>query len=60
MFEDFTKIIFRSIKLDKDLYKDPNTFGDLSLYYAGLIMVLDGVTGAMASTLFGMRMVRKK
>ena len=46
MFEDFTKIIFRSIKLDKGLYKDPNTFGDLSLYYAGLIMVLDGVAGA--------------
>jgi hypothetical protein len=53
MFEDFTKIIFRSIKLDKDLYKDPNTFGDLSLYYAGLIMVLDGVAGAIAlSTLY--------
>ena len=53
MFEDFTKIIFRSIKLDKDLYKDPNTFGELSLYYAGLIMVLDGVAGAIAlSTLY--------
>ena len=48
MFEDFTKIIFRSIKLDKGLYKDPNTFGELSLYYAGLIMVLDGVAGAIA------------
>ena len=53
MFEDFTKIIFRSIKLDKGLYKDPNTFGELSLYYAGLIMVLDGVAGAIAlSTLY--------
>jgi len=29
MFEDFTKIVFRSIKLDKGLYKDPNTFGEL-------------------------------
>ena len=48
MFEEFSKIIFRSIKLDKSLYKDPNTFGDLSLYYAGLNMVLDGVAGAIA------------
>ncbi len=53
MFEEFSKIIFRSIKLDKSLYKDPNTFGDLSLYYAGLIMMLDGVAGAIAlSTLY--------
>ena len=53
MFEDFSKVIFRSIKLDKNLYKDPNTFRELSLYYAGLIMVLDGVAGAIAlSTLY--------
>ena len=53
MFEYFLKVIFRSIKLDKNLYKDPNTFGELSLYYAGLIMVLDGVAGAVAlSTLY--------
>ena len=53
MFENFTKVIFRSIKLDKNLYKDPNSFGELSLYYAGLIMALDGVAGAIAlSTLY--------
>ena len=53
MFEYFSKVIIRSIKLDKSLYKDPNTFGELSLYYAGLIMVLDGVAGAIAlSTLY--------
>ena len=53
MFEDFSKVIFRSIRLDKNLYKDPNSFGELSLYYAGLIMVLDGVAGAIAlSTLY--------
>ena len=53
MFENFSKIIIRSIKLDKNLYKDPNTFGELSIYYAGLIMVLDGVAGAIAlSTLY--------
>ena len=48
MFEDFSKIIIRSIKLDKSLYKDPNTFGELSIYYAGLIMILDGIAGAIA------------
>ena len=48
MFEHFSKVIFSSIKLDKNLYKDPNTFGELSLYYAGLIMILDGVAGAVA------------
>ena len=53
MFEDFSKVIFRSIRLDKSLYKDPNTFGELSIYYAGLIMVLDGVAGSIAlSTLY--------
>ena len=48
MFEDFLKTIFRSIKLEKNLYKEPNTFGEMSLYYAGLIMILDGIAGATA------------
>ena len=53
MFEYLSKVIIRSIRLDKSLYKDPNTFGELSLYYAGLIMVLDGIAGAIAlSTLY--------
>ena len=52
MFEYFSKVIIRSIKLDKNLYKDPNSFGELSLYYAGLIMVLDGVAGAIALSTF--------
>ena len=53
MFEYLSKVIIRSIKLDKSLYKDPNTFGEFSLYYAGLIMVLDGIAGAIAlSTLY--------
>ena len=53
MFEYLSKVIIRSIRLDKSLYKDPNTFGEISLYYAGLIMVLDGIAGAIAlSTLY--------
>ena len=53
MFENFIKVVIRSIKLDKTLYKDPNPFGESSMYYAGLIMVLDGMAGAIAlSTLY--------
>ena len=53
MFEDFSKVIIKSIRLDKSLYKDPNTFREITLYYAGLIMVLDGMAGAIAlSTLY--------
>jgi len=53
MFEYLSKVIIRSIRLDKSLYKDPNTFGEFSLYCAGLIMVLDGIAGAIAlSTLY--------
>ena len=53
MFEEFTKVIFRSIKLDKNLYKDPRTFEGMSFYYAGLIVILDGIAGAFAvSTIY--------
>ena len=49
MFGEFLSIIFRSIKLDKTLYKDNNNFGEASIYFAGLIMILDGVAGAVAA-----------
>ena len=53
MFENFSKIIFRSIKLDRSLYNDPNNFGETSIYYAGSIMILDGIAGAIAlSTIY--------
>ena len=48
MFDELLKIIYRSIKLDKNLYKDPKTFGEPSLYYACLIIILDGIAGAFA------------
>ena len=48
MFDEFLKLIYRSIRLDNSLYKDPKTFGDASLYYAGLIIILDGIAGAFA------------
>ncbi len=49
MFAEFLNIIFKSIKLDKTLYSDNKNFGEAAIYYAGLIMILDGIAGAVAA-----------
>ena len=49
MFAEFLNIIFKSIKLDKTLYSDNKNFGEASIYFAGIIMILDGVAGAVAA-----------
>ncbi len=49
MFGEFLNIVFKSIKLDKSLYTDNRNFGEASIYFAGLIMILDGVAGAVAA-----------
>ena len=49
MFGEFLSIIVRSIKLDKNLYKENKNFGEASLYFAGIIMILDGIAGAVAA-----------
>ena len=49
MFGEFLNIIFKSIKLDKTLYSDNKNFGDAAIYFAGLIMILDGIAGAVAA-----------
>ena len=49
MFAEFLNIIFKSIKLDKSLYSDNKNFGEASIYFAGLIMILDGIAGAVAA-----------
>jgi len=49
MFGEFLNIIIRSIKLDKTLYRDSKNFGEASIYFAGLIMILDGIAGAVAA-----------
>ena len=49
MFAQFLDIIFRSLKLDRSLYKDQRYFGEAAIYFAGLIMILDGVAGAVAA-----------
>ena len=49
MFTEFLSIGVRSIKLDKNLYRDNRNFGEAAIYFAGLIMILDGVAGAVAA-----------
>ena len=49
MFSEFLNIIFKSIKLDKSLYSDSKNFGEAAIYFAGLIMILDGIAGAVAA-----------
>jgi hypothetical protein len=49
MFGEFLSIIVRSLKLDKTLYKDNKNFGEAAVYFAGLIMILDGIAGAIAA-----------
>ena len=49
MFAEFLNIIFKSIRLEKSLYSDNKNFGEAAIYFAGLIMILDGVAGAVAA-----------
>ncbi len=49
MFGEFLSIIVRALKLDKNLYRDNKNFGEAAVYFAGLIMILDGVAGAVAA-----------
>ena len=49
MFGEFLNIVFKSIKLDRSLYTDNKNFGEASVYFAGLIMILDGIAGAVAA-----------
>ena len=49
MFGEFLNIIVRSIKLDKTLYSENKNFAEASIYFAGIIMILDGIAGAVAA-----------
>ena len=49
MFGEFLNIIFKSIKLDRTLYSDSKNFGEAAIYFSGLIMILDGIAGAVAA-----------
>ena len=49
MFAEFLNIVFRSLKLDKSLYRDNKYFGEAGIYFAGIIMISDGIAGAVAA-----------
>ena len=49
MFAEFLNIVFSSLKLDRNLYRNSKNFGEAAVYFAGLIMILDGVAGAVAA-----------
>ena len=49
MFGEFLNIVFKSIKLDKSLYTDNKNFSEAAIYFAGIIMILDGMAGAVAA-----------
>ena len=39
MLGEFLDIVFKSIKLDKSLYRDNKNFGEASIYFSGIIMI---------------------
>ena len=49
MLGEFLNIVIKSINLDRTLYSDNRNFGEASIYFAGLIMILDGMAGAVAA-----------
>ena len=52
MFGQFLHIVVSSLKLDRNIYKDPKYFGEAAIYFAVLIMILDGIAGAVAANTF--------
>ena len=52
MFWEFLSIIVRSLKLDKHLYRESKSFGEASIYFAVIIMILYGIAGAVAANTF--------
>ena len=52
MFGQFLHIVVSCLKLDKNIFRDPRYFGEAAIYFAGLIMILDGVAGAVAANTF--------
>ena len=52
MFGEFLSIIVRSLKLDKHLYRESKSFGEASIYFAVIIMILYGIAGAVAANTF--------
>ena len=52
MLAELLSIILRSIKLDKSLYKDNKNFGEASIYYAILIILLGSIISIIPNSSF--------
>ena len=52
MFSEFLSIIIRAIKLDKSLYKDNKNFGEASIYYALLIILISAIISIVPNSSF--------
>ena len=50
MLKELINIIFRSLRLDKSLYRDARNFSEISIYFALIIMILEGISGAIATS----------
>lgn len=48
MFDEFLYNVYRSIRLDKSLYAESKNFGNTSLYFAIIIIILCGLAGGIA------------
>ncbi len=52
MLAELLSIILRSIKLDKSLFKDNKNFGEASIYYAILIILLGSIISIIPNSSF--------
>tara|TARA_B100001057_G_C22789270_1_gene926920 strand:+ start:132 stop:698 length:567 start_codon:yes stop_codon:yes gene_type:complete len=52
MLAEFLSIILRSIKLDKSLYRDNKNFGEASIYFAILIILLGSIISIIPNSSF--------
>ena len=52
MFGEFLSIVFKSIKLDKSLYSDNKNFGEASIYYAIIIILITSLISMVPGSAF--------
>ena len=52
MFNEFFNIIVKSIKLDKGLYNDDKNFGEASIYYGIVIILLTSIISIIPGSVF--------
>ena len=52
MLNEFLSIIIRSIKLDKSLYSNSKNFGEASIYFALLIILIGSIISIIPNNLF--------